>query len=138
VNSRAPAPLRQCKSSERTLERLILHFGQSRLRTTIAQIAHVATEPPGAGKYPPTRKAPRWGLVGERATERRLLGRRVVRELAGSAVNFRGGALSTKQRVSSGAVAVASEIHGEKWQGLGLEQHNWAFKKEDPFRKWEV
>ena len=40
--------------------------------------------------------------------------------------------------VCKGAVAVASEIHGEKWQGLGLEQHNWAFKKEDPFRKWEV
>ena len=40
--------------------------------------------------------------------------------------------------VRSGAVAVASEIHGEKGQGPGLEQHNWAFKKEDPFPKWEV
>jgi len=37
-----------------------------------------------------------------------------------------------------GAVAVASEIHGEKGECPGLEQHNWAFKKEDPFPKWEV
>jgi len=41
-------------------------------------------------------------------------------------------------QVQKGAVAVASEIHGEKGQGPGLEQHNWAFKKEDPFPKWEV
>ena len=43
-----------------------------------------------------------------------------------------------KQRVLRGAVAVASEIHRQKRECLGLEQHNWAFKKEDPFHKWEV